>query len=127
MQSTNVRDPRCAAISNHMVGDRLTSTIEYVDGSSEQMVFELYTPDEIASCITRSNWSVTIEASGLEPGSQLVIGSELAGETSSLVAFHGAPDRTLGILGDVGGQTISISATSESGERFGGDITIADD
>ena len=48
-RSTATRDPRCKAISNHMLGNRLTSTIEYVDGSSEQMEFELYTPEEITT------------------------------------------------------------------------------
>jgi SAM-dependent methyltransferase len=48
-RSTDTRDPRCEAISNKMVGNRLTSTIEYLDGTSEQMEFELFTPEEISA------------------------------------------------------------------------------
>jgi len=46
-RSTDTRDHRCEAITNNMLGNRLTSTIEYIDGTSEQMEFELYTPEEI--------------------------------------------------------------------------------
>ena len=41
------RDPRCRAITNEMNGPRLTSTIEYANGSTEMMQFELFTPEEI--------------------------------------------------------------------------------
>ena len=47
-RTTDVRDPRCQAITNAMHGSRLTSTIEYVDGAVESMDWELFTPDEIA-------------------------------------------------------------------------------
>jgi hypothetical protein len=43
-----VRDARCRAITNVLVGSRLTSTIDYVDGTEEAMSWELFTPDEIA-------------------------------------------------------------------------------
>ncbi len=41
------RDPRCLSITNTMHGDRLTSEIEYVDGATEAMDFELFSPDDI--------------------------------------------------------------------------------
>lgn len=81
------------------------------------------TPAEV--CITGSNGDLKIEASGLEPGSQFVYGSELTGE-STVVAANGVPDAGIGFLGDFSGQTVSISATSESGEPFEGDVTIAE-
>lgn len=40
-------DPRCRAITNEMNGPRLTSTIEYANGSTETMQFELFSPEEI--------------------------------------------------------------------------------
>lgn len=40
------RDPRCVAITNEMDGSILTSSIEYADGGSEAMQFELSTPEE---------------------------------------------------------------------------------
>ncbi len=76
-------------------------------------------------CITGSNGDLKIEASGLEPGSQFVYGSELTGESTVVVAANGVPDAGVWLMGDFSGQTVSISATSESGEPFDGDVTIA--
>lgn len=44
---SEVRDPRCHAITNRPDAGRLTSTIEYADGTTESMDWELFTPDEI--------------------------------------------------------------------------------
>ena len=52
-RTTNVRDSRCAAITNTLDGTRLTSTIEYADGSRESMNWELYTPDSISTRAAR--------------------------------------------------------------------------
>lgn len=48
-RTRTVRDPRCRAITNSLDGSRLTSTIEYVDGTAEIMDWELFTPNEIAA------------------------------------------------------------------------------
>lgn len=48
-RSTSVRDSRCLAITNALDGSRLTSTIEYVDGTTESMDWELFTPEAIAA------------------------------------------------------------------------------
>jgi len=76
-------------------------------------------------CITGSNNNLEIKASGLEPGSQLVLETQKTGEGSYVVGAGGAPDGVIGLLGDLGGETISISATSESGAPFEGEVTIA--
>lgn len=47
-RTTAVRDPRCRAITNELRRGRLTSTIEYVDGTTESMDWELFTPDSLA-------------------------------------------------------------------------------
>lgn len=47
-RTTDVRDPRCVAITNSLDGSRLISTIEYLDGAVESMSWELFTPDEIS-------------------------------------------------------------------------------
>lgn len=39
---TNTRNPRCRAITNRLEGNRLTSTIEYVDDTQELMDWELF-------------------------------------------------------------------------------------
>lgn len=57
-RSTDTRDPRCDAIGNNMLGNRLTSTIEYIDGTFEQMEFELYTPEEIIERALRAGLAV---------------------------------------------------------------------
>jgi len=44
-----------------MLGNRLTSTIEYVDGTSEEMAFELFTPEEI-TVRARKSGLVAVEA-----------------------------------------------------------------
>jgi len=41
------RDPRCLSITNTMNGSRLTSDIEYTDGVTETMEFELFSPADI--------------------------------------------------------------------------------
>jgi SAM-dependent methyltransferase len=46
---TQVRDPRCSAITNHLTGQRSTTTIEYVDGSEESMEWELFDPNELSA------------------------------------------------------------------------------
>jgi hypothetical protein len=43
-----VRDSRCLAITNALDGSRLTSTIEYANGTEESMDWELYSPKEIS-------------------------------------------------------------------------------
>jgi SAM-dependent methyltransferase len=48
-RATSVRDPRCTAITNTVTGARLTSTIEYADGTEEAMDWELFTPDALAA------------------------------------------------------------------------------
>jgi SAM-dependent methyltransferase len=48
-RTIEVRDPRCAAITNTLDRTRLTSTIEYVDGTEESMQWELFTPDDIVA------------------------------------------------------------------------------
>lgn len=48
-RTTSVRDVRCSAITNTLDGSRLTSTIEYADGTEESMSWELFTPDEIST------------------------------------------------------------------------------
>lgn len=52
-RTTEVRDPRCAAITNTMDGPRLTSRIEYTDGTEESMDWELFSPDGIADRCAR--------------------------------------------------------------------------
>lgn len=47
--TTAVRASDCRSITNLVVGSRLLSTIEYVDGDTETMDFELFEPDELAS------------------------------------------------------------------------------
>jgi SAM-dependent methyltransferase len=47
-RTTVVRDARCRAITNTLDGSRLTSRIDYVDGTDEAMSWELFTPDAIA-------------------------------------------------------------------------------
>jgi SAM-dependent methyltransferase len=46
--TTSVRTADCRSITNAVVGDRLRSTIEYVDGATEEMDFELLEPDDLA-------------------------------------------------------------------------------
>jgi len=46
---TITRDPRCTAITNSLDGSRLTSTIEYEDGTEESMEWELFTPEALAA------------------------------------------------------------------------------
>lgn len=46
-RTTSVRDSRCLAITNTLDGARLTSTIEYADGTKESMDWELFSPEEI--------------------------------------------------------------------------------
>jgi SAM-dependent methyltransferase len=48
-RTTAVRDPRCRTITNELRGDRLKSTIDYVDGTTEAMEWELFTPDSIST------------------------------------------------------------------------------
>jgi SAM-dependent methyltransferase len=48
-RTTNVRDPRCTAITNRLDGSRLTSTIEYADRTEESMEWELFTPDALSA------------------------------------------------------------------------------
>jgi SAM-dependent methyltransferase len=48
-RTTSVRDPRCTAITNTLDGSRLTSTIEYADGTEESMEWELFTPDTLSA------------------------------------------------------------------------------
>lgn len=48
-RTTSVRDSRCLAITNTLDACRLTSTIEYADGTQESMDWELFTPDEISA------------------------------------------------------------------------------
>jgi len=55
-RTTNVRDPRCTAITNRLHGSRLTSTIEYADGSQEAMEWELYTPDALSARATQAGF-----------------------------------------------------------------------
>lgn len=47
-RTTDVRHPRCAAITNTIDRGRLTSTIEYADGEVESMDWELFSPTQIA-------------------------------------------------------------------------------
>jgi SAM-dependent methyltransferase len=55
-RTTNVRDPRCTAITNRLQGSRLTSTIEYADGSEESMAWELFTPDALSARATQAGF-----------------------------------------------------------------------
>ncbi len=55
-RTTETRDARCAAISNHLDGDRLVSTIEYRDGSQESMDWELFAPDDLAARATAAGF-----------------------------------------------------------------------
>ncbi len=52
-RTTEVRDSRCAAITNTLDGSRLTSAIEYADGNRESMSWELYTPAAISTRAAR--------------------------------------------------------------------------
>jgi SAM-dependent methyltransferase len=81
-RTTGVRDPRCLAITNTVDGDRLTSTIEYVDGTDESMDWELFTPDAISARAARvgfqeiercSWWDEAREASPEEQRFQVVL------------------------------------------------------
>jgi SAM-dependent methyltransferase len=52
-RTTTVRDPRCLAITNTLEGSRLTSTIEYADGTEESMNWELFSPDSISTRVSQ--------------------------------------------------------------------------
>lgn len=43
------RAPECRSITNAVEGDRLISTIEYLDGATETMDFELFDPEDLAA------------------------------------------------------------------------------
>jgi SAM-dependent methyltransferase len=44
---TRVRSPDCRSVTNEIVDGRLISTIEYADGSTDTMAFELLEPDDL--------------------------------------------------------------------------------
>jgi len=48
-RTTTTRSPDVAAITNTLHGDRLTSTIDYTDGTGEAMDFELFTPEALVA------------------------------------------------------------------------------
>jgi len=48
-RTTTTRSPDVAAITNACHGDRLTSTIDYTDGTTESMDFELFTPEALVA------------------------------------------------------------------------------
>jgi SAM-dependent methyltransferase len=52
-RTASVRDHRCLAITNTVAGTRLTSRIEYVDGTEESMDWELFTPETISARAAR--------------------------------------------------------------------------
>lgn len=54
--TTSVRDSRCLAITNTLDGPRLTSTIEYSDGTEESMGWEVFTPDAISTRAARAGF-----------------------------------------------------------------------
>jgi SAM-dependent methyltransferase len=58
---TAVRGADCRSITNVVEDGRLIATIEYVDGSTECMDFELLDPDDLSERASRHGWSV-IEA-----------------------------------------------------------------
>ncbi len=88
----------------------------------EARCLEGVAPAEI--CVAGPNGSLWFDVSGLEPGSQFAYGTELAGEGTAVVAENGEPEGRIGFLGDFSGQTISISATSASGELIQGEVAI---
>ena len=47
-----------AAITNTVVGPRLISTIDYADGTSERMDFELFAPDDLAARAAQVGFAV---------------------------------------------------------------------
>lgn len=51
--TTATRSEACRAITNTVTGDRLVSTISYVDGATETMDFELLEPDDLADRAAR--------------------------------------------------------------------------
>lgn len=55
---TSVRAPGCRSITNTVVDGRLISTIEYDDGSSEEMDFELLDPDDLSERASQQGWLV---------------------------------------------------------------------
>ncbi len=50
--------PSVAAITNTIAGSRLISTIDYADGTSERMDFELFAPDDLAARAARVGFAV---------------------------------------------------------------------
>lgn len=58
---TTVRAPDCRSITNVVDDGRMTSVIEYDDGSTECMDFELLDPEDLSARASRHGWSV-IEA-----------------------------------------------------------------
>lgn len=80
-------------------------------------------------CITGSDFDYEVQASGLEPGSTLLFGTNetaATGEIAFVIGADGAPDGSVGLLGDYSGKTISISATMASGAILEGEIEIVD-
>lgn len=75
-------------------------------------------------CIVGASDDLVLDASGLEPGSELLIETTKAGEESYLVSERGSPDGAIGFLGDFGGETFTISAVAASGELIDGAVTV---
>lgn len=75
-------------------------------------------------CITSSGGGFQVKASGLEPGSNLVIETEQTGAAVYEVGAEGSSDGAIGLLGNFDGSTVSISATAEDGQLFAGEIAL---
>lgn len=82
--------------------------------------------DSAEVCIVGSDGNLQVRAKGLEPGSTLRVTSDKLGDASYPIAETGAPDGQVGMLGDLEGEVISISATAASGEQMGGELTVGE-
>lgn len=67
-RTTDVRDPRCEAITNSLDGLRMTSTIEYSDGTTESMEWELFQPDDLVDRAARAGMAELERCSWWEEG-----------------------------------------------------------
>lgn len=77
-------------------------------------------------CITGSDGDLQVDATGLEPGSTLRLTSDKLGEVEYEISSTGAPAGQIGMLGDLRGEVVSISAIAASGETIDGDITVGE-
>jgi hypothetical protein len=74
-------------------------------------------------CIAGSSGDFKVEARGLQPGSALQLTSDKLGDSSYTITDAGEPEGQVGLLGDLDGEVIVISAVAESGEPLSGELT----